>query len=352
MSLCPWVRLCAVTLARGIVALVLSMTFWAIAPIALGWTTTTVMTGSMEPAIAPGDLVVSRPIEIEDVRPGMVLLGHDPDHHERLRLHRVVRQTGRAIATKGDANPHADSSPMDTAAVLGVGYLRVPSIGAPILLVAEGKWGLLGLFALGAAVVVSLATAPAVRRDDQETQPPPRGPRESSTRGLGERLLRRRSSARTDSPTSALTASIRRRKQVAAVAACALIASVPNAAPAGAAVFTSVSRTGSTFVAGTAQAADSLTCRNNPDGTASLTWTYTGDRPRDFDVLVDGRGSLARLGPDAREFVLRPSGFVSLGRTSIVRIRTNLTREWTATSSSSVSVTSANFFWVGVVRCA
>jgi len=81
----------------------------------------------MQPRINPGDVVSARPVPSGSLQLGMVLLVDDPDHPDRLRLHRLVRFSpdGRLIL-RGDANPHEDSSPVDRQAVHGVGSLRVP----------------------------------------------------------------------------------------------------------------------------------------------------------------------------------------------------------------------------------
>jgi signal peptidase len=122
-----WARLLTAELARVVLTIGISLTLWAGAPALLGWHATTVVTGSMQPRINPGDVVSARPVPSGSLQLGMVLLVDDPDHPDRLRLHRLVRFSpdGRLIL-RGDANPHEDSSPVDRQAVHGVGSLRVP----------------------------------------------------------------------------------------------------------------------------------------------------------------------------------------------------------------------------------
>lgn len=76
-------------------------------PRALGYRSLTVLTGSMEPAISPGDLVIGRQIAARSARPGDVVTFEEPGG-TRLITHRVVSaRPGRTrihFVTLGDAN--------------------------------------------------------------------------------------------------------------------------------------------------------------------------------------------------------------------------------------------------------
>jgi signal peptidase len=308
------------------------MTFWAVAPLAIGWQTTTVMTGSMEPAIQTGDLVVSRPIDPAELRPGQVVLVHDPDRPGRLRLHRLYAVEGTDLTTKGDANPEADSSPVLRSDVLGIGVLRVPWIGIPIQQARDGDAVALASTVLGLLAVIALALARPTARDDDDP-PAPRPEVRDSERSPDAGT--RRAGSRTVAFIAAFT--------VAAVAA---------ASPAHAAAFSDRTQTRGSVRAATAEAPSDLTCQNNLDGSVTIGWAYDAETPDNFEILVDGRGSIATLGPDARSVQLRANTPFSFGRTSVVRVRTNLTPTWGATSSDSRSVTTITILWVGVARCA
>ncbi|KTS64637.1 hypothetical protein NS206_07360 [Microbacterium testaceum] len=129
------------------------------------------------------------------------------------------------------------------------------------------------------------------------------------------------------------------------------IAAVAAASPARAASFSDRTQTLGSVRAATAEAPSDLTCRNNLDGSVTIGWTYNAETPDNFEILVDGRGSIATLGPDARSVQLRANTPFSFGRTSVVRVRTNLTLTWGATSSDARSVTTITILWVGVARC-
>ncbi|MGL4743209.1 MAG: signal peptidase I [Dermatophilaceae bacterium] len=163
-----WLRLAVATLARAAVAAAFGLAFWSAAPSVIGWQPTTVVSGSMEPRIHVGDVVVARPVTAGEARPGQVLLVDDPDQPGRLRLHRFVERdaTGRLVL-KGDANPGRDSSPVAPAAVHGVGALRVPWAGVPVVWARTGQWGRLGLLVIAGTAALALTTVDrSLRRTD------------------------------------------------------------------------------------------------------------------------------------------------------------------------------------------
>jgi signal peptidase len=72
----------------------------------------TVLSGSMRPAFAPGDMVVVTPEPSRDVRVGQVISYRIPvgDHHvQSHRVIKVIRRGDRvSVRTKGDANASPD----------------------------------------------------------------------------------------------------------------------------------------------------------------------------------------------------------------------------------------------------
>lgn len=148
-----WARLATAGAARVLLLSWVCLALWAAAPIALGWQPTTVASGSMEPRIHVGDVVVAKPATAAQASavPGRVVLADDPDHPGRLRLHRFARLTADGeLVLKGDANPQEDSTPVAPRAVHGVGVMRIPDVGLPVVWLKEGRWT--HLAALAAAV--------------------------------------------------------------------------------------------------------------------------------------------------------------------------------------------------------
>jgi signal peptidase len=128
---------------------------WVIAPFAIGWHATTVMSDSMSPGIAAGDLAVVRPVSADQLRAGQVVQFDDPDHAGRLRLHRLVKIQGDTLTTKGDANARSDSSQVTANTVHGVGVLRVSGIGIPVKAFTEHNYLFFALLAIAAIVLIA-----------------------------------------------------------------------------------------------------------------------------------------------------------------------------------------------------
>jgi len=87
-----------------------------------------VLSGSMEPAISPGDVVIvaSGPVAVGDVityRTG----------NEVPTTHRIVEEVDGAYRTKGDANENVDAGLVDPSQVLGNVVVVIPLIGYVIL---------------------------------------------------------------------------------------------------------------------------------------------------------------------------------------------------------------------------
>lgn len=166
-------RVVTAALARMALTVAMSMTLWAAAPALWGWHPTTVASGSMEPHISAGDVVIARPIPSSSLQLGMVLLVDDPDHADRLRLHRLVRfnPDGR-LTLRGDANPNEDSTTVDRQAVHGVGALRVPFVATPLIWLQEKAWVRL-IILVGLVLALVAATGldrnPASAADSEPT---------------------------------------------------------------------------------------------------------------------------------------------------------------------------------------
>jgi signal peptidase I len=101
-------------LVRALVGIaVLAFAGLALGPHVLGYRTMTMLTGSMAPAIDPGDVVVTTPLAVDDVTAGMIISYHIPIDDHRVVTHRVLAVDHAAdgtvtVQTKGDANDHAD----------------------------------------------------------------------------------------------------------------------------------------------------------------------------------------------------------------------------------------------------
>ena len=135
---------------------------WAV----VGWTPAVVTTGSMQPAINPGDIILSAPPEDDVVLDaGTVITFEDPVRPGELITHRVdtVNADG-TYTTRGDANSSADSYEVTTDELTGVGRLLVPAVGLPRVWLDEGRL----VIAIGWAVATVLAVWGAIHKPRRE----------------------------------------------------------------------------------------------------------------------------------------------------------------------------------------
>jgi signal peptidase I len=170
-----WTALGGVLLSALLVWSVIWLGLAVLVPtLVLGYQPHAIVSGSMEPAIRAGDVVlnveVSHPVES-----GRVITFTDPTRPEALITHRVVAVTEDGLyRTRGDANENADSTLVPPDHVHGQGRLLVPMAGMPLLW-ATGQPLLLGglLFAMAVACAVlvgprSTASKAEAGRSDAE----------------------------------------------------------------------------------------------------------------------------------------------------------------------------------------
>lgn len=133
-------------LSRMYLVIVLTFAACALFPMIFSWTPTIVMSGSMEPKIKPGDVLVAQPIKQDQLKStllkGQVLLARDPANPGTLITHRVYALFDRNdnLTTKGDANKGPDSAPMPLKNILGYERIHVPMIGLPIQSIRTGNY--------------------------------------------------------------------------------------------------------------------------------------------------------------------------------------------------------------------
>lgn len=127
------VRALARTVAWTAAGLAIGVIVAIVAPLAFGARPYTVLSGSMQPAIAAGDLVVSERIAPLRAEVGDVVTFADPDDPERLITHRIggLRRAGKHMefVTKGDANTGVERWRIATDADLGRVAYKIPLLG-------------------------------------------------------------------------------------------------------------------------------------------------------------------------------------------------------------------------------
>ncbi|UVE96391.1 signal peptidase I [Dietzia sp. B32] len=121
----------------------------------------TVLTGSMEPTIPPGALVVVRPTAAEELRAGDVITFQPNSGDPTVVTHRIIGvfydQTGQqGIHTQGDANNTPDDWVLVPEQVRGVEWYSVPQLGRVNLLLT-GEMRVIGIGVLAGGLLVYAA---------------------------------------------------------------------------------------------------------------------------------------------------------------------------------------------------
>lgn len=176
---------------------------WATAiPLAFGWQPLSILSGSMEPQIGVGDVVIAKPFESQTLQPGMVVVYEDPVFGG-LVSHRIqsVNDDG-TLTTKGDANESADSTPTPVENVVGVGRILVPVVGWPAVWADIGDYVSLAMSAAVWSLLLYLARWGVLARFDPWLYEAPGRPTTAlptatlTRRQRGRHLRRRRSRLR------------------------------------------------------------------------------------------------------------------------------------------------------------
>jgi len=141
----------------GLAVAILLMTAAALIFLAprFGWRMDAVFSGSMEPGLKLGSVVVTRPVEAEEIKAGDIITFYSP-LNERLMSHRVVAAghgSGWHFQTKGDANEDADPLVVPAENVVGKVCLHLPYFGYFIQFV-KTPLGLLLLICTPGLVVI------------------------------------------------------------------------------------------------------------------------------------------------------------------------------------------------------
>lgn len=174
-----------------------------------GWLVQSVATGSMEPTIPTGSVILSRPVAPEDIEVGDVIVFASPtgatvaagpdkafeSEGQMLITHRVVRietSGGLAFRTKGDGND-AEDPWMVTPEMLRARYVgHLPMLGGVVsrpdlrrwLYVAVAVAGVVVIVAEGRSMARELRTTPGSEPDaapDLEPDPEPEGAPDDQT---------------------------------------------------------------------------------------------------------------------------------------------------------------------------
>ncbi|MEU0438100.1 signal peptidase I [Streptomyces sp. NPDC006290] len=105
-------RVLSAFMSLVVLLLAAGFTVAAIAVKSGNWQASSVLSGSMEPKLPTGSIVIAQREPVKTLKVGDVVIFHRPDEPERQVVHRIVKMTpskeGPILETKGDANESED----------------------------------------------------------------------------------------------------------------------------------------------------------------------------------------------------------------------------------------------------
>lgn len=179
-ALAAWAGLVAHVLGRVYRAFIVTLLLAAVLPTLVSWSSFVVRSGSMEPSISVGDVVVAKPFDAAEKVPiGRVVVFPNPAKPEEreLLVHRVVEDLDNGeFATAGDANAGYDASTITSDDIDARATLLVPFIGRPMVWFADRDVVPLALWGAVTALAMALASSRSGRNRDGD------GPRAGNMR--------------------------------------------------------------------------------------------------------------------------------------------------------------------------
>jgi len=161
-------------------------------PKAMGGMSLTVLTGSMEPGIMPGDIVVTKGIDTEsarDLKIGDVISFLPYPDDPTLVTHRIIAQSvsqkGTSFITQGDNNNVADSwNPVHDFQVRGKLLYVIPKLGyVRQWLGARTTWVIIGAAVLLFGYAIYSFASSFRKHDDDQDEEPVAKPRRAYEKG-------------------------------------------------------------------------------------------------------------------------------------------------------------------------
>lgn len=112
------------------------------APSFLGYKVYSVLTGSMNPTIEPGGLIIIKEVSAQNVKEGDVITFGSAST-DNVTTHRVIgieNNNGIKFITKGDANNVQDPNPVDSKLLIGKVVKFIPYAGSVAMFIQENMF--------------------------------------------------------------------------------------------------------------------------------------------------------------------------------------------------------------------
>lgn len=118
-----------------------TMAIALIIPLPMGWKSTTVMSNSMAPILAEGDVVAFAAYDGSLLDIGTIVQFEDAVREDSTITHRIIGiNPDGTYQTKGDANRGPDSGKLAASSITGVGRMVSPYAGLPHFWLATGQY--------------------------------------------------------------------------------------------------------------------------------------------------------------------------------------------------------------------
>ncbi|MBP3898249.1 MAG: signal peptidase I [Mogibacterium sp.] len=152
--------------------LMIAMGLVVAVPHLIGYSQYVVVSGSMEPAIPVGSIVMSKPVEPAELEVGDVIVFYTEKHIDTPVTHRVVenRIDEREVITKGDANSSNDLSPVFYENIEGKVLHHIPRIGFVVGLFGTTLGKISALMIIVAGYLLTLIGSNFSKNNQAESQ--------------------------------------------------------------------------------------------------------------------------------------------------------------------------------------
>jgi signal peptidase I len=172
-----WGWLLLSTVSRFYLVLVAALVACALLPMFFGLSGAVIQSGSMEPHVHAGDVVLSRALPPKALLPlGRVITFRAPPgsaHHGDV-LHRLVAvNSNGSLVTKGDANARPDSTPLARRDIISKACILIPWVGLPSYWVGTGAFLPLGIWVLLTMVALMVGAVDAATEQPPQPRAPP-----------------------------------------------------------------------------------------------------------------------------------------------------------------------------------
>jgi signal peptidase I len=151
-------RLARIAATSVLIGIGLGLFGVVVAPALFGGRSLTVLSGSMEPALRVGDVVIDSRVLPAEIRVGDIVTFSDPEGSGKLITHRVRRvriANGTAhVVTKGDNTNTVERWDVPAGGSVGRVEYRVPALGFLVFWL-HGPFGRLGLIVLPALLLAA-----------------------------------------------------------------------------------------------------------------------------------------------------------------------------------------------------